>query len=290
MGSWASCWAILRREFKLSNFMLDHQDPHLFLAAEWQRHPISSVRAWYVAYRWAWALYHVSWWAANFALEGGIDAPIQRKAYHFIYLTNWAYLSIAIMNMVHACIMTTSWLRYRRTAQLPKTVTTDLKVLWALQNLVFLPALLITSAYWTAIYDPVYPVTALNAEVHIINSVYVLVDLWVVASPLRILHFYIPLCFMIVYLVFTLIYWAVGGTTPDGKSAIYPIVDWDNLSVTLPFIICCGAFSPLMQVLFCWRGVGHLQRKGGGQTLLLLPPLRQGQPSPPGYHGCYPRP
>lgn len=204
--------------------MLDHQDPHLFLAAEWQRHPISSVRAWYVAYRWAWALYHVSWWAANFALEGGIDAPIQRKAYHFIYLTNWAYLSIA--------------------------------VLWALQNLVFLPALLITSAYWTAIYDPVYPVTALNAEVHIINSVYVLVDLWVVASPLRILHFYIPLCFMIVYLVFTLIYWAVGGTTPDGKSAIYPIVDWDNLSVTLPFIICCGAFSPLMQgvVWVIYRG------------------------------------
>ncbi|XP_069191628.1 protein rolling stone isoform X2 [Procambarus clarkii] len=215
MGCWSRCWATLRREFKLSNFKLDHQDPYLFLASEWQGHPVSGVKAWYVAYRWAWAVYHVSWWAANFANEGGIDAGVQRKAYHFIYLTNWAYLSIT--------------------------------VLWVLQNIVFLPALLVTAAYWSAIYNPVNPVTALNAEVHIINTVYVLIDLWTVASPLRILHFYIPFSFMLVYLVFTLIYWAAGGTTPDGGTAIYPIMDWENLSITLPFVVCCSVFSPLMQ-------------------------------------------
>ncbi|XP_042232982.1 protein rolling stone-like [Homarus americanus] len=161
MGCWTRSWATLRREFKLSNFKLDHPEPQLFLASEWQSQPVSEVKVWYVVYRWVWALYHVSWWAANLAFEGNLDATIQRKAYHFIYLTNWAYLSIAIMNVVHACIMTSSWLRYRRTVQLPKTTTTQLKVLWVLQNIVFPPALLICSLLECHI-QPSIPITALN--------------------------------------------------------------------------------------------------------------------------------
>lgn len=97
-----------------------------------------------------------------------------------------------------------------------------------------------------------YPITALNAEVHIINSVYVLIDLWVVASPLRILHFYIPFIYLTIYLIFTLIYYYAGGLTPDGKSAIYPIMDWENLQVTIPFVVCCAVFMPAMQVR--WQG------------------------------------
>lgn len=239
----------LKCEFKTRNFKLDHHEPHLFLRSEWLGEGKVGVHVWYVAYRWFWALYHLGWWIANLVEEGGVGAPAKRKAYHFIYLTNWAYLSIVIMNGVHAIIMTVSWLEYRRTAHLPKTMVTHLKVLWVLQNIVYLPALLITAAYWSAIYDPANPITALNAEVHIINSVYVIIDLWVVGSPVRILHFYIPFSFMFIYLIFTLIYWAAGGTTPEGGTAIYPIMDWNNLKVTIPFVVCCAVFSPVMQGL-----------------------------------------
>lgn len=243
------CLAILRQELRLSNFKVDYPEPHLFLASEWQEHPVVCVRLWYVAYRWAWALYHLGWWAASFAMEGGLNASFQRKSYYFIFLTNWAYMSIVLLTIVHASIVTCAWFTYRRTAQLPKTTTLRLKVLWVMQNVVFLPALLITVAYWSLVYSPAFPITAINVDVHIINSVYVLIDLWISATPIRILHFYIPLCFMFIYLIFTLIYWAVGGTTPDGSTAIYPIMDWENLQVTLPFVICCAVFSPLMQML-----------------------------------------
>lgn len=54
------------------------------------------MQPWYVVYRWAWALYHLCWWVASLANEGGLDAPLKRKAYHFIYLTNWAYISIVV--------------------------------------------------------------------------------------------------------------------------------------------------------------------------------------------------
>ncbi|MPC44027.1 hypothetical protein E2C01_037686 [Portunus trituberculatus] len=53
---------------------------------------------------------------------------------------------------------------------------------------------------------------------------------------------------MFTYLIFTLLYWAAGGTTPEGGTAIYPIMDWENLQVTLPFVACCAIFSPVMQV------------------------------------------
>lgn len=92
-------------------------------------------------------------------------------------------------------------------------------------------------------------------DVHIINSVYVLIDLCVSATPIRILHFYIPFVFMFMYLIFTLVYWAAGGTTPDGGTAIYPIMDWENLQVTLPFVACCAVFSPVMQVRCGMSGV-----------------------------------
>ncbi|KAK8407701.1 hypothetical protein O3P69_002327 [Scylla paramamosain] len=241
------CWETIRQELRISNFKVNHPVPHLFLASEWQEHPVACVRLWYVVYRWVWALYHLGWWAVSLAQEGGWNAPIQRKGYFFIYLTNWAYTSIVLMTTAHASIVTNAWLTYRRTAQLPKTTTLRLKVLWVMQNVVFLPALLITAAYWSAVYNPDDPIGAINVDVHIINSVYVLIDLCVSATPIRILHFYIPFVFMFIYLIFTLVYWAAGGTTPEGGTAIYPIMDWENLQVTLPFVACCAVFSPIMQ-------------------------------------------
>ncbi|XP_042870204.1 protein rolling stone-like [Penaeus japonicus] len=247
MGCCGRFWKDFRKEWSLRNAKLEHPEPHLFLASEWQGEERRGVKLWYVLYRWAWALYHFSWWVASLVSEGGVDSSIARKAYHFIYLTNWSYISIVVMTTTQATIVTLGYLQGRRNPSPPKTMKTRLKVLWVMQNLVYLPALLITAAYWSAIYDPQSPVTALNAEVHIINSVYVLIDLMIVGGPVRVMHFYMPLVFMFLYAAFTLVYWAVGGTTPEGNAAIYPILDWDNLTVTLPFVICCTFFSPLMQ-------------------------------------------
>ena len=92
------------------------------------------------------------------------------------------------------------------------------------------------------------PIDARNAVTHICNSIYVLIELTVSAGPINILHFYVPFTYLLTYVTFTIIYYFAGGTTEDGNHAIYPITDWENLKVTLPFIILCGVFSPIMQV------------------------------------------
>ncbi|XP_076057559.1 protein rolling stone-like isoform X2 [Oratosquilla oratoria] len=236
----------LRKEFAIANFKLDHQQPHLFFAFQWQRN--LELPHWsYALYRWAWALYHVGWWVASIVTEGGAVSTLARKAYFFIYLTNWAYTIIALLNLFWAGVVTVELAEFGRTEQVKKVMTWPLKVVWTLQNLVYLPSLFITAAYWGAVYNPEYPIDVVNAAVHICNSIYVLIELMTSAAPTRILHFPFPTLMLTSYLGFTLIYWATGSTTPDGLEAIYPIMDWNNLSLTLPFVVGCFVCLPVMQ-------------------------------------------
>ena len=50
------------------------------------------------------------------------------------------------------------------------------------------------------------------------------------------LHFYQSLAALGPYVVFSAIYWAVGGRRENGLSYIYPILNWENLSLTVPFV------------------------------------------------------
>ncbi|XP_069985627.1 protein rolling stone [Penaeus vannamei] len=257
MGCCGRFWRDFRQEWSFRNCKLEHPDPHLFLASEWQGGELRGVKLWYALYRWAWAVYHFSWWVASLVSEGGVDSSIGRKAYHFIYLTNWSYISIVVMTTTQATIVTLAYLQGRGNPSPPKTMKARLKVLWVMQNLVYLPALLITAAYWSAIYDPLSQYYGFNAEVHIINSVYVILDLLIAAGPVRIMHFYLPLVFMFIYAAFTLVYWAAvmrhGAPHPKGSFGyIRLILDWEQPfeAHACPFV-CLAApiFSPLMQAV-----------------------------------------
>lgn len=56
------------------------------------------------------------------------------------------------------------------------------------------------------------PLDGMNVIVHVINSVLMLLDIWIVAHPVRLLHFYMPVTFGICYVFFSIIYFAAGGT------------------------------------------------------------------------------
>ena len=50
------------------------------------------------------------------------------------------------------------------------------------------------------------------------------------------MHFYHPLVVILAYIAFSSIYWAAGGVNSNGNSYIYPVLDWDNLGLTVPFV------------------------------------------------------
>ncbi|KAJ8301969.1 hypothetical protein KUTeg_020956 [Tegillarca granosa] len=81
---------------------------------------------------------------------------------------------------------------------------------------------------------------------HVFNSVFTIVNISLSAMPVRLLHFYQPVLFGLVYLIFSLIF-----QLGFNNSAIYPILDWTNLSFTIPIALCLLLVAlPLFHLLF----------------------------------------
>ena len=61
------------------------------------------------------------------------------------------------------------------------------------------------------ITEEIMTLDALNVFVHGTNSVAMFIELCIVAHPTRLLHCYWPSMFGIIYIIFSIIYFAAGG-------------------------------------------------------------------------------
>ena len=70
------------------------------------------------------------------------------------------------------------------------------------------------------------PVDAVDFTVHACNSIYILIDFFITAMPIRLLHFWYSILYGLLYVVFSLIYLGAGGTDKAGNNYIYSILDF----------------------------------------------------------------
>lgn len=88
-------------------------------------------------------------------------------------------------------------------------------------------------------------VGANNILKHFINSVFVLVNLLLTRKPYRILHFYIPFAYSVVFILFSLVY-QIG----FNQNAIYSALDWNSVPKVLIYALGIPLiFIPLLTVL-----------------------------------------
>jgi len=96
------------------------------------------------------------------------------------------------------------------------------KFVWIFHEVAFSFALYITVAFWSFLDRNT---SALSVNVHAMNLVIMVLDLFISNIPIRILHFYHASLGGVVYTIFSLIlHWA--GYTSDRP--IYPILDWSG--------------------------------------------------------------
>ncbi|XP_072164282.1 protein rolling stone-like [Diadema setosum] len=126
-----------------------------------------------------------------------------------------------------------------------------LKLSWALFNINVMIAPLVTVVYWSVLHDYSPPEegevrnpldVGLNVNVHAMNGILIILDLFVSAHPIRIVHWIYGLAYGLVYGIFTVIYWAAGGVNSWGETAIYPILDWGEI----PGLTCAYAVGLLL--------------------------------------------
>ncbi|XP_014680998.1 PREDICTED: protein rolling stone-like [Priapulus caudatus] len=102
------------------------------------------------------------------------------------------------------------------------------KLAWVLFNMAASLALAVTLGYWITDYNPSHVISADNLIKHGINAVVIIVDVVVVATPVRLLHIWQPAVFLTYYAIFTVVYWASGGTNEAGAPYIYSTINYTD--------------------------------------------------------------
>ncbi|XP_041349769.1 protein rolling stone-like isoform X1 [Gigantopelta aegis] len=147
----------------------------------------------------------------------------------FIYLTNWSYFCLTLDALLE--FIAVVFVRRTRPDILSGDCTVTpwyLKVVWFVYNLSSCSAVLVTSLYWSLLHKPGEHITITTLIEHALNGVYVILNLPVTAVPFKIYHMYQTMIFGVVYITFTIVYQALGGTNRHDKPYIYPQIDWNH--------------------------------------------------------------
>lgn len=80
---------------------------------------------------------------------------------------------------------------------------------------------------------------------HTANAIYVLVDLFIISTPVRLLHVVYPMTVGVLYSTFYAVYFASGGIGPLGKDYIYDVLNWNKDSVS-SVLACLFAFTMIV--------------------------------------------
>ena len=141
------------------------------------------------------------------------------------------------------------------------------KLSWFLYNSTNMTTVVITIIYWVVLFESGSTLEAMNFFVHAFNSIASIGDLLLAKRPCRLMHFYHPLLIFLAYTAFSAIYWAAGGRNEDGLSYIYPVLDWENLGLTIPFVSIGLVIALPIAHFFIWAL--HLLRDWCCKTLSL---------------------
>ncbi|XP_042208832.1 uncharacterized protein LOC121857045 isoform X2 [Homarus americanus] len=254
----------VRQEFKADNLYLHHKAPHLFVSSQWQQH--NRMSCLYLGYRLFWALYFCMWAVWAWVGSMGYDANISMKGYFMVYMTNWGLWTLAIDTTIQAFNIVLHFKKISEDGDASYPSMTGLmKVSWTLSNITGAVHLFITSAYWITVYPnrSDEELNEIGVNTHIMPGLYILLDVAISATPRRLLHAYQPSLFIIAYTFFNLTYYLCGGLDYQGRSALYPVLDWTSPGTTIaimstvilgliPFLhaILCALYAARVKV---WR-------------------------------------
>jgi len=243
----------VKEEFRKENLNLEHKASHLFVSSQWQQH--NRMSCMYLGYRLFWAMYFLMWTFWAFAGSFGYQAPLSMKAYHFMYMTNWGLwmLTFDVNLQAFNTIRHFKKMADDGDASYPRMPLLH-KVSWAVSNITGTMHLFITLAYWITVYPnrSGEHLNEIGVNTHLIPGLYILMDVWVSATPRRLLHAYWPMLFVCCYLTFNFTYYLAGGLDYLGRPAIYPSMDWTKPGSTIPLMfVMVLVLMPLLHGVIC---------------------------------------
>lgn len=230
-----------------------------------------------ILYRAALAVYTTSW-----SIAGGLLRSADGAKW-FIFFTNWGYTFLNIHFILGTILPYYYHWKIRKSVNHANTddinsdcktddaLSTDeshqvinvsrfpwfqraCKASWVIYSIAACVGPVITVTYWSAVYTPKVRVDGADVDAHAVNSVMIIVDTLMCSIPIRFFHVVYPMAFMLLYAIFTVIYWLSGGTNNIGKPYVYAVLDYQNHPVIATITILCIFFIalPLSQLFLYW--------------------------------------
>ncbi|XP_051874272.1 protein rolling stone isoform X2 [Pristis pectinata] len=239
----------LTQEFTVKKFSLKARQPQLILQSQWRIHSV------------VWLFYRI--FMAAYSLIWCICSGVQTNDLKwFIFLTHLTYtmlttyFNLALVNFICYIIFgqrretqnikeaslaelslsspttdieggSSSWTMRKEFHAPPSVLQPTISIQWALHNLTCVTSLYVTVAFWSIDYVPGGAAPdSVNINVHVVNSVLVLLELGLTAAPIHLAHFIYVLLYCLSFILFTVVYWAMGGTNLKGETFIYRTLDY----------------------------------------------------------------
>ncbi|XP_040564299.1 protein rolling stone [Lepeophtheirus salmonis] len=267
---------VFRDEFTCQKLTERNEDPGRFTRSQWC--PEGKCSKWYLIYRWSVALIFLS------AILGHIMHVVsiwKGDAWKWvIFMTQQGICLLCIHWIFEAILVTQRYMREKRGSSVDiKELPLSHKISWALANISFNGALFITLIYWVILHAGVADTfesdiaVAFNFFMHTVNTISVIIDFFISDRPWRILDFYYTFIFGTWYLIFSITYWALGGTgfchldcgSEGGTEGdvgtencvttcdpyIYPILDYGNkLGLSIGFALGGNILLPFLHTFY----------------------------------------
>lgn len=209
------------------------------------------------------------------ALFGSMDNDMGEK--WLIFLTNWSMVFLGTY-------LWTAFAASLYTDHSPRLLQT----VWVLRNCTAVAALVVSLLFWCVLFPAIKKTSWTDVHCHAVNSFLVLLDLTLTHVPYYFKHGWMPFLYLVLYLLFSVVYWAEGGTDPEGDPYIYEPLDYDHpgaatglvlavVFLVVPFVhVSLYAYTRcLSQGLCqaCFGEGGKMGRREGARTdrLPLLP-------------------
>ena len=228
----------------------------------------------FIIYRWVIAGFFAGWLTA-----AGLSYINDGDAKFFILLTNWGFLAFNAHLIWSAVVSTIDFFKefvccrqqyldagetrstaYKRDLESPtgccgrsyNNIRWYHMIQWGLFATGTEIAVAITIIYWPLIYDPNVPINGVGFNTHGTQGIVAVIELLTVGVPVRFYHFYFTVIFAAVYVVFTGIYYAAGGTNLGSDPFVYSIIDYGNNPGGAVGVIFAVVFVllPFVHVLF----------------------------------------
>ncbi|XP_062924264.1 protein rolling stone [Mobula hypostoma] len=241
------------QEFTVKKISPIARKPQLILQSQWRLHPVI-----WLCYRIFMAVYSLTWCICSGVQTNNVKWFIFLT--HLTYIMLTAYFNLALINLI--CCMafgrrketqnvkeaslaelslpnpkaateveggSSSWIKRKEFPAPPSLLQYPINIQWGLLNLICVTSLYVTIAFWSIDYVPGRAAPdSININVHVVNSVLVLLEIGMTAAPVHLVHFIYVLLYCLSYILFTIVYWALGGTNLRGKLYIYRILNYSK--------------------------------------------------------------